>query len=550
MTTIRLTFPWGRFYATPWGINASRLREPEWPPSPWRLLRALVSAWFRAHPGQVPSDECERLIESLGLELPHIGIGKVSFGHTVHWQPNYEGSDKPNASYKNTRHENHFAAVSCPVFFQWQSLTLTPEHRRLLEALLAEVTYFGRAESLCHAELADTEPLSSQTDWCRPTDGRKISATCRDVFCAKPADFEFADLWSKRGDPARSTPDMAPPHLGDRLLATNMKADGAEWRSYQMPDGWPQKFIVRTARSQKVRSAAEPSEGPKVAHYLRFSLQCRVPIASKFTVTIAELFRAAANYHLCKAHGDGARSPALLGKDAPPGHQHAFYLPMAHDLTMPRMITDLHIWCPMGFTRAEVDVLLRIRRLSWGKGRFPINPVLIAMGNEPPEEVRFGRGLPAKTAPKSRVWRSATPFIPSGHFFTGDKSKPKAKNSATPEIQLGRALREAGVEQAVQIQRLPAFQHASVPIHVADGIPPMPDWDIVRAPESNELDGLPFDQAVESITHQNSSDSSKHHRRIGFFMQLTFDDEVALPMPSFGHSCHFGLGLFVPADHA
>jgi len=98
MTTIQLTFPWGRFYATPWGINSSRLREPEWPPSPWRLLRALVSAWFRAHPGQPPSDECKKLIETMGRELPLIGTGKVSFGQTVHWQPNYEGSDKVNAS--------------------------------------------------------------------------------------------------------------------------------------------------------------------------------------------------------------------------------------------------------------------------------------------------------------------------------------------------------------------------------------------------------------------------------------------------------------------
>ena len=77
MTTIQLTFPWGRFYATPWGINASRLREPEWPPSPWRLLRALVSAWFRAHPGQVPSPHCIELIDALGRELPEIGVGKV-----------------------------------------------------------------------------------------------------------------------------------------------------------------------------------------------------------------------------------------------------------------------------------------------------------------------------------------------------------------------------------------------------------------------------------------------------------------------------------------
>jgi CRISPR-associated protein Csb2 len=343
---------------------------------------------------------------------------------------------------------------------------------------------------------------------------------------------------------------MAPPHLTDRLLATNMQADGGAWRSYQMPAGWPQKFIVRTPRSQKARSTPQPCEGPKVAHYLRFSLQCRVPIASKFTVTLAELFRASANYHLCKVHGDGARSPALLGKDAPPGHQHAFYLPMAHDKTMPRMLTDLHLWCPMGLTRAEVDMLLRIRRLNWGKGRFPVNPVLVAMSHEPPEDVRFGRGEPAKLQPRSRVWRSAAPFIPSGHFFTGDKSKPKLKANASPEAQLCKALRDAGLTQSATIQRLSAFQHGSIEPRPAETIPPLPDWDIIRAPEGADTDAMLFEQAVEAITHQNSSEGrGTHHRRIGFFFQIEFDEDVALPMPSFGHSCHFGLGLFVPVSN-
>lgn len=314
MITIQLTFPWGRYYAHPWGINPTRLREPEWPPSPWRLLRALVSAWFRAHPGQVPSAECVALVEMLGRELPRIGIGKVSFGHTVHWQPNFGAAgkeDKAEASYKNTRHENHFAAVVAPVFFQWQSLALTPEQRHLLEKLLAEVTYFGRAESLCYAELAETEPSSVGTSWCLPTDGRKISATCRDVFCPNPADFRFTDLWSRRKDEFSADCPDAPPHLVDQLLSTDMKADGAVWRSYQMPEGWPHKWIVRTPRRQRAKPETPKnlSLGPKVAHYLCFSLQCRVPLLPKFIVPLSEKFREAVGSIL----DNGKSSFALFG---------------------------------------------------------------------------------------------------------------------------------------------------------------------------------------------------------------------------------------------
>jgi CRISPR-associated protein Csb2 len=170
MITIRLTFPWGRYYAHPWGINPTRLREAEWPPSPWRLLRGLVSAWFQAHPGRVPNAHCITLIEALGRELPEIGVGKISFGHTVHWQPNFGAASegKPevvkqrreHAEYKNTRHENHFVAVPGAVFFRWPNVELTPDRRETLEILLAELTYFGRAESLCHAEICDADLAS------------------------------------------------------------------------------------------------------------------------------------------------------------------------------------------------------------------------------------------------------------------------------------------------------------------------------------------------------------------------------------------------------
>lgn len=34
-------------------------------------------------------------------------------------------------------------------------------------------------------------------------------------------------------------------------------------------------------------------------------------------------------------------------------------------------------------------------------------------------------------------------------------------------------------------------------------------------------------------------------RRIGLFFELAFDAPVTFCVPALGHSCHFGLGLFV-----
>jgi CRISPR-associated protein Csb2 len=53
MLALAIRFPAGRFHATPWGRHVNE-GAAEWPPSPWRLLRALVATWKRkldADPG-------------------------------------------------------------------------------------------------------------------------------------------------------------------------------------------------------------------------------------------------------------------------------------------------------------------------------------------------------------------------------------------------------------------------------------------------------------------------------------------------------------------
>ncbi len=240
MLSLRLTFPWGRYYAHPWGLNPARLREAEWPPSPWRLLRALAAGWFRANSGQVPTRELFTLLENLGKELPEIAAGPVAFSQTVHWQPNYESAKKGTDDFSKgqygakgkNRHENHFAAIGSPVFFCWKNLTRDKQQRSLLASILPHVSYFGRAESLCSLEPVDSDDLPGD-GWCRPCldNGnpiRRIAENCRDVFCPNPQDFRAADLWSRRTSRNELDPNNAPPHLIEDLLAHNFypTADG------------------------------------------------------------------------------------------------------------------------------------------------------------------------------------------------------------------------------------------------------------------------------------------------------------------------------------
>src|SRR5947209_2960160 len=85
--SVALSFPAGRFHATPWGHHVNEGRT-EWPPSPWRLLRALVAVWKRKLPG-VPlvEENIEGLLTALASQPPTFHLPLATLGHTRHYMP-------------------------------------------------------------------------------------------------------------------------------------------------------------------------------------------------------------------------------------------------------------------------------------------------------------------------------------------------------------------------------------------------------------------------------------------------------------------------------
>jgi CRISPR-associated protein Csb2 len=513
MLTLKLNFPWGRYYAHPWGQNPQRLREAEWPPSPWRLMRAIAAGWFRLHAGQPASPELLDLLTALGRELPEIQLPKVAFSKTVHYQPNYGVTDKEDqgrALYKRVRHENHFVAVAGPVRFHYSLLTV-PEAERVQKAetfrqLLAELTpavqYFGRAESLCEFTVGVVENFENSDKLARVAldkDGRpsrRIAEDCREVFCPNPGNFQAEDLWQPRNVASAAG---ALPHLVEDLFAASQPLpDGARWFSYQMPEGWPQRWIVR--HPSVVREKPKTATGPIVARYLRFSLQCRIGIPHKFVVSLAEQFRNQA----IRRHGDATF--ALSGHKPPQNvsgdHQHAFYLPQPG--TNDEYLTELRVWCRYGFTQREMEALMRVDALRWADGRYPARPVLLEVQRELP------------IVPPSQVWRSVTPFVPPRFWYRQKVRDQKLKRGDTPEAQLARCLRDAGVIVEGSVRRIETERQ----------------WEVCK---------------VHLPKHDSTSEPDQ---RIGVFLEVRFATPTDLPFLAFGHSCHFGLGLFVPFSTA
>src|SRR6516162_8765742 len=82
--TLKLRFPAGRYHATPWGRHVNE-GVPEWPPSPWRILRALIATWRRKCP-DLRESAVRRLLEQL-LDPPQSHLPPARVAHPRHYMP-------------------------------------------------------------------------------------------------------------------------------------------------------------------------------------------------------------------------------------------------------------------------------------------------------------------------------------------------------------------------------------------------------------------------------------------------------------------------------
>ncbi|MDD5189191.1 MAG: hypothetical protein PHF57_13380, partial [Methanoregula sp.] len=68
MLVIELEFLTGRFHMTPWGRHVNEA-VTEWPPSPYRFIRALYDVWKRKRPDW-STERIEPLFEMLASSAP------------------------------------------------------------------------------------------------------------------------------------------------------------------------------------------------------------------------------------------------------------------------------------------------------------------------------------------------------------------------------------------------------------------------------------------------------------------------------------------------
>src|SRR5437763_1263595 len=164
MLAIELRFPAGRYHATPWGRHHNE-GVAEWPPSPWRLLRALVAVWKRTR-ADLPADAVRRLLAPL-TELPLFTLPAATVAHTRHYVP----WEKKGPRDRTLVHDT-FVAVrrEDAVAVCWPDAELPGDQLAVLAELLANLTHLGRRESWCAARLAEHAPPPN----CRPHEAGEV----------------------------------------------------------------------------------------------------------------------------------------------------------------------------------------------------------------------------------------------------------------------------------------------------------------------------------------------------------------------------------------
>ncbi len=514
MTTICLRFLAGRYHATPWGNHVNE-GTGEWPPSPWRLLRGLAASWFQTvrREGGSAQDEaaCGTLLARLS-KPPHLCLPAVTHGHTRQYMPWFKNWNKMKSDAKTLVFDSfRVFEPGATLLIGWPDLELRNDERSLLEQLLAGLSYLGRAESWCQAELVNGPPGGAMES-AGGKRGMNAEATVNTSEFGLAPEWNAWPLSEEEPTPAgtesvrvlcweagSSSPSLSDP--GHPLLV-----DVGELRKRKLdPRCPPGGRWVRYATRKLQEMPAPPVSGeywngrnaPCVA---RFSLHAQVLPRITDTVEVADLARDALQSLFGRLF-DGRSSRTLSGKgqDRKPleGHAHAHYLPADEDGD--GRIDTLTLVSTDGFGPEERRAFSELRTLVRRGDPHPIDALLLGLGD-------LSNGGPL--CAESLVWRSWTPFLLPRH--------PKRKGKDGPGEQLGLELERRGFPPPARVVGL----------------------------ESHERGG-----------HKTRWLEFRRWRRrgsgpalaLGFGFEIEFAQPVRGPL-ALGYGSHYGLGLFGPVE--
>jgi CRISPR-associated protein Csb2 len=364
-------FDLGRYHATPWGTHVND-GQVEWPPSCWRILRALYA---------VSRTNCALHAHRAGIDIalgtlataaaPCYVLPPTETAHTRHYYPSRLYS--PTRQGATDRVLDAFRAVAPEAELEvWWDAELDRAASTGLAAAAAALGHLGRSESICT--------------------GRLLTSRAPDRFDAAPVlgdgldDAELVQLLCP-GD--------------DADLATLTVSVGA-LRSQRrlMPPGTQMIEYVLRASVGAAPGRPTSASRPTLARFRltgggRPGIREAVAVGSAMRHSLQGIFG---------ARHDHAASAIFSGRagDEPrqDQHRHAHYLATTED---GRRIDHVTVWAPEGFGSHEVGCLANVGSVRLAGLPEPLRVALTALGCV--EDLVLPQLLGC-----SKRWRSLTPF--------------------------------------------------------------------------------------------------------------------------------------------
>ena len=503
---LRQTFPLGRFHANPWRAFPFEDPHGEWPPSPWRLLRAVLA---RSHQFERECGiEChawrESFVEAFSTStfswhLPPFswrGPGLLQYQPaTFEWNPPSR-TKKAKKGYRTTLTRDNFWMVGSPgndsdsdiVWWVVDGERWSEDLFDRFDASLERMTYFGRAEAVTDIRRANGLPTNVE------------------VNCAL-----------KEAPSSGSVPVLAPT-ADAGLKQVQAVTDDSSVAKSTVPPGARWLYAKRPARppAKPMRSTL-PARKP--TRLVQFAIGARVGPPRKSIVVLTQRFRGRVIRSFLGGswqRADTAQREAvrlLAGKEADGTplrdhrHPHARFGILFDPET--GRAGRLLVWRDQPFTNDEQRAILNAAErelpLSFARTRTkdPWTVRLVPLDSQVPPPISFGPTT-------YRRWETETPYVPPRHTYD---RKGKAKAGESPEDQLR-------LELARQ-----KYDTTGLMIRVDNQAS---EWTQVHSPRRNR-------------------DDPTNTGRRGYRASLTFDTPVRGPI-ALGHSSHFGLGLFIAVD--
>lgn len=414
--TLAVRFPLGRYHATAWDRNINE-GAVEWPPSPWRLLRALVSAWYTRWP-ELPAHELDRLLEALG-DPPSYWTAPVWPGHSRHYLPDVDHKKSEPRSTNLTldpylhvdRDEVYHLLV------RWDT-QLSDEQRSLLAKFAGLVPYLGRSESVCEISLIDDASEPDET-WWRP--GQSGAETTRLLAPSRPVSRPVLELTSVAVRKGRRT---MPEHT--------------VWVTY--------------GRTHPVTPPSGPRTREAKVESIRFGIASRAPFRATHGVLLSDRLHRIVTQRL-----DGGRLELLGHAGAPTNHSHAHWVPLPSSAERGATLDGLLVWVPSGMSLDEVSAIITVRELPGRRrGRrgeegyetkgFPDTTLLL-------QSVGPVWTIAPELCGPARVWISRTPYLPVRHrkresldeFLAVDVRRELAYRGRSEAVNVERVYQDEGI---------------------------------------------------------------------------------------------------------